>query len=105
MELLRTITSDVLAASNVAPGVRRGTTSKPLPKSSRPTFAEQLAAKIEHDVLRVTRAAVRNLAVRVTARSVTLLGRCDSFYQKQLAQHAALPLVGDLPLVNDIEVG
>jgi len=104
MELLRTITTDVLAASAAAP-LEQQPACKTRPRTSGPSPAEILAAKIEHDILRVTRAAVRGLVVSVTPRSVTLSGRCSSYYQKQLAQHAALPLVGDTPLVNEIEVG
>ena len=47
---------------------------------------------------------VRNLTVRVTPESVTLEGECNTFYSKQLAQHAAMGVLDDEQLENAIVV-
>jgi hypothetical protein len=47
---------------------------------------------------------VRDLAVRVTGRRIILEGRCATYYTKQLAQHAALGVLEDELLENNIVV-
>jgi hypothetical protein len=47
---------------------------------------------------------VRDLAIQVAGNTVTLEGRCATFYTKQLAQHAALAVLEDEQLVNNIAV-
>jgi hypothetical protein len=66
--------------------------------------AEELAASIERAVQSETGHGVRNLNVYVGSDSVVLSGRCDSYYCKQLAQHAAMNLSHGERLVNGIEV-
>lgn len=66
--------------------------------------AEKLAASIERAVQRKTGGGVRNLSVEVKDDGVLLRGRCDTYYCKQLAQHAAMAMRGDCPLTNAIEV-
>jgi len=66
--------------------------------------AERLAASIERAVQRETGGAVRNLAVEVKGDGVLLRGRCETYYCKQLAQHAAMAFRGSCPLTNAIEV-
>jgi osmotically-inducible protein OsmY len=66
--------------------------------------AERLAASIERAVQRETGRAVRNLSVEVGQDGVLLKGRCDTFYCKQLAQHAAMAVPGGDRLTNAIEV-
>jgi hypothetical protein len=66
--------------------------------------AEELAASIERAVQQETGHGVRNLRVFVADHSVVLKGRCDSYYCKQLAQHAAMCLSHAEQLVNGIEV-
>ncbi len=80
---------------------RFGATNNLLPE----TFggAEQLAASIERAVRRKTSGGVRNLRVEVNRGGIVLEGRCDTYYCKQLAQHAAMNLSGD-PLSNQIRV-
>lgn len=52
-----------------------------------------LAAQLEFAVRRRTGDRVRLLKVQIQADSVTLDGRCASFYCKQLAQQAALTVL------------
>jgi osmotically-inducible protein OsmY len=67
--------------------------------------AERLAASIERAVHRETGGGVRHLCVEVKGDGVLLRGRCDTYYCKQLAQHAAMAFRGACPLTNAIEVG
>ena len=66
--------------------------------------AEQLAASIEKAVQEETARGVRNLSVEVNRDGVLLRGRCETYYCKQLAQHAAMCMTGGDRLTNSIEV-
>ncbi len=66
--------------------------------------AEELAASIERAVRRGTDHGVRNLSVEVDEEGVLLRGWCDSFYLKQLAQHAVMAMPGGNRLRNLIQV-
>jgi hypothetical protein len=66
--------------------------------------AEELAASIERAVQSETDRGIADLAVEVGSHGVLLKGRCDTYYAKQLAQHAAMRVSGDDRLVNCIEV-
>lgn len=66
--------------------------------------AEELAASIERAVQLETGRAVADLTVEVGPQGVRLKGRCESYYTKQLAQHAAMQFRGGDRLVNSIEV-
>ena len=74
----------------------------PLPETL--AEAEQLAVSIERAVWRETSGGVRNLRVEVDRDGVILSGRCQSYYTKQKAQHAAMTIPGGGPLTNLIEV-
>ncbi|MBN2295948.1 MAG: hypothetical protein JXM70_26185 [Pirellulales bacterium] len=65
--------------------------------------ADRLAASIESAVRRKTAGGVRNLHVKVNRSGIVLEGRCDTFYCKQLAQHAAMNVSAN-PLSNEIKV-
>jgi hypothetical protein len=65
--------------------------------------AERLAAQIENAVQRETGRAVSDLTVEVGPHGIKLAGRCETYYTKQMAQHAAMQVSGD-QLINDIEV-
>ena len=80
---------------------RFDTTGSPLPETL--AEAEKLATSIERAVRRETAGGVRNLHVEVNRGGVVLEGRCDTFYCKQLAQHAAMTLSGER-LSNEIRV-
>jgi hypothetical protein len=47
---------------------------------------------------------IRDLAIRIQGRTIVLEGRCATFYTKQLAQHAALGVIEDERLENEIVV-
>lgn len=66
--------------------------------------AEELANLIEKAIRQQTSGGVRDLSVEVHAGGVMLKGRCDTFYCKQLAQHAAMTIPGGDRLTNDIAV-
>lgn len=74
----------------------------PLPETL--AEAERLAASIERAVSRETCGGVRNLRVEISGQGIRLSGRCNSFYTKQKAQHAAMGLSGTEELTNGIEV-
>jgi osmotically-inducible protein OsmY len=66
--------------------------------------AEELAASIERAVQRETGHGVRDLAVEVNRDGVLLRGHCNTYYCKQLAQHAAMAMPGGDRLTNSIQV-
>ncbi|MEO1526596.1 MAG: BON domain-containing protein [Planctomycetota bacterium] len=47
---------------------------------------------------------LRNLRVDEESNELQLHGRVRSFYHKQLAQEAVLPLAGNLQVVNHVDV-
>jgi len=78
-----------------------------VPSTDLPQFAEE--TRIAEEVARVLAASGRfplaRLEVSTSAGIVKLRGRVGSYYQKQLAQAAALTVIGAHQLVNEIEVG
>ena len=66
--------------------------------------ADALAASIERAVQFETGRGVANLTVEVSPQGVLLRGHCDTYYTKQLAQHAAMRIPGGDRLINSIEV-
>jgi hypothetical protein len=66
--------------------------------------AEELAMLIEMAIERETGRGIHELSVTVEGEGILLAGRCESFYHKQLAQHAAMNISGSKHLVNGIEV-
>ena len=74
----------------------------PLPETL--AEAELLAARIERAVSRETGGRVRNLQVEVNGVGVTLHGRCNTYYTKQQAQHAAMAVRTERQVTNEIEV-
>jgi osmotically-inducible protein OsmY len=66
--------------------------------------AEELAASIERAVQYETGRGVADLTVEVGPKGVLLRGHCDTYYTKQLAQHAAMSIRGGGQLINSIEV-
>ena len=65
--------------------------------------SERLAASIERAVRRRTSGGVQNLRVEVNRGGIVLEGRCNTYYCKQLAQHAAMAVTHD-SLSNKIRV-
>lgn len=74
----------------------------PLPETL--AEAERLAAFIERAVWRETGGGVRDLRVEVSREGVLIAGRCDTYYTKQKAQHAAMGVPGGGQLTNRIVV-
>ena len=66
---------------------------------------QELVRSIEQRVLFRTHGRVHRLIVELCDQLVVLHGNTKTYYAKQLAQHAALELLGNRALVNAIEVG
>jgi len=65
----------------------------------------QVAAAVTQSLIATGRLSLRGLEVSTSAGVVTLRGRVRSFYQKQMAQAAAINVIGPRQLVNEVEVG
>ena len=73
----------------------RGPTEVPL---------REIADTVERYVRLRTGGTIRGLRVDVQDGEVLLSGRTSTYYNKQLATHAALDVSSNLPLTNEIEV-
>ena len=60
---------------------------------------------IEQIVRDRTGGQIYQLRVEIGPDGARMHGRCSTYYCKQLAQHAAMRLLGPLTLSNEIEVG
>ena len=63
-----------------------------------------LTAIIRRRIEDQTCGRIRNLSVTVHGGHVILQGRCATYYSKQLAQHAAMGVLEEEVLLNDIAV-
>ncbi len=63
-----------------------------------------LQEHVEQLVRSRTGGMIRELRVEVLNDTIILTGRTATYYTKQLATHAALGLLQDATLTNDIEV-
>jgi len=70
-------------------------------QSSRPSC---LASLIQERIEKRLGERIRDLRVSLSGDSVLLQGRCKTYYTKQLAQHAALGVIEDENLENEIKV-
>ena len=70
---------------------------------SAPT--DSLVEQIERAILKATHGRVGTLNVETCEGQIVLRGRCASFTCKKLAQDVVLPIIGDIQLVNALEVG
>jgi hypothetical protein len=66
--------------------------------------AELLAASIERAVQNETGHGVDHLTVEVSPQGILLRGHCETYYCKQLAQHAVMGMRAGDRLLNHIEV-
>ena len=66
--------------------------------------AEQLVASIERAVQEETGRRVHDLSVEVGEDGILLKGHCNTYYCKQLAQHAAMGMPGGDRVTNSIRV-
>lgn len=64
----------------------------------------EIADTVERYVRLRTGGTIRSLRVEVHDGEVLLTGRTSTYYNKQLATHAALDAASHMSLVNDIEV-
>lgn len=65
---------------------------------------DSLAVGVKQAVLQATHGRVGMLHVDHRGDEIVLHGQCPSSACKKLAQDAALLLIGDVPLVNKIEI-
>lgn len=72
--------------------------------SARSAATRLLAETVKREVHERTSGKIHGLRVEVRESTVRLQGRCSTFYCKQLAQHAAMALIGEGTLINEIEV-
>ncbi len=66
--------------------------------------SQQLAATIERVVRERIGAKIQGFKVEVRREGVFLLGVCPTFYVKQLAQHSAMRVAGQMAITNEIKV-
>ena len=66
--------------------------------------ARELADTVERYVRLRTGGTIRSLRVEVAAGEVILSGHTSTYYNKQLATHAALDAASEFSLTNEIEV-
>jgi hypothetical protein len=66
--------------------------------------AEMLVASIERAVQNETGHGVDHLTVEVSPQGILLRGHCETYYCKQLAQHAVMGMRAGDRLLNHIEV-
>ena len=64
----------------------------------------QLAEEVARSLIATGRLPLRRLEVSTSGGVVTLRGRVGSYYHKQMAQAAALSVIGPGQLVNEVEV-
>jgi hypothetical protein len=69
-----------------------------------PTDTIHMTRRIEEEIQRATHGNIAYLEVADRDEAFVLTGCCPSFSCKKLAQDAALPLVGDKRLINEIQV-
>jgi osmotically-inducible protein OsmY len=65
----------------------------------------ELSETIKQRICARTSERVRDLEVICESGHVVIRGRCATFYTKQLAQHAAMGVIEDETVVNEISVG
>ena len=72
--------------------------------NARCTRSRELAIAIRQRIESRLQGRIRNLAVRILGDTVMLEGQCNTYYSKQLAQHAALAVLEHEHLENAIVV-
>ena len=65
---------------------------------------QSMIRQIKFSLAELHRPNISRLKVEVLAGQVTLRGRVTSFYEKQLAMHSCLSLLGTGKLVDAVEV-
>lgn len=67
--------------------------------------ASLLSEVIKQRIRARTSERIRELEVLCEEGRIVIRGRCATFYTKQLAQHAAMGVVEDETLINEVAVG
>ena len=75
-----------------------------IPRKIADASPRAIAETVERFVRLRTGGTIRSLHVEVHDGEVILTGRTSTYYNKQLATHAALDAAEDLSLINDIKV-
>ncbi len=75
-----------------------------LPSEIIDVSPREIAETVERFVRLRTGGTIRGLHVEVEDREVILTGRTSTYYNKQLATHAALDAAEEWSLTNDIQV-
>ena len=75
-----------------------------LPACSSFLSPQAISERIERCVRLRTGGMIRGLRVDVQDEDVVISGRTTTYYNKQLATHAALDAAKEISLTNDIEV-
>ena len=75
-----------------------------LPREVIDVSPHEIAETVERYVRLRTGGTIRGLHVEVDDGEVVLTGRTSTYYNKQLATHAALDAAEELSLTNDIKV-
>ncbi len=75
-----------------------------LPACSSFLSPQAISERIERYVRLRTGGMIRGLRVEVQDDDVVISGRTTTYYNKQLATHAALDAAKEISLTNDIEV-
>ena len=75
-----------------------------LPREIIEVSPREIAETVERYVRLRTGGTIRGLHVEVEDGEVILTGRTSTYYNKQLATHAALDAADELSLTNDIQV-
>jgi osmotically-inducible protein OsmY len=74
------------------------------PRGIEQVSLSEIADTVERYVRLRTGGTIRSLHVEVSDGEVILSGRTSTYYNKQLATHAAMDATNALTLTNDIEV-
>ena len=74
------------------------------PRGTIEVSQREIAETVERYVRLRTGGTIRSLHVEVHDGEVLLSGRTSTYYNKQLATHAALDAASEMSLTNDIEV-
>lgn len=95
----------VFTESEPAAQLVTSTSNRPtVPAPAESVDTDELIRRICRIVKRETNLGVQEMQVTFEDDRLFLHGYCRTFYTKQLAQQAALTILGDIELVNNIRV-
>ena len=91
-----------MALQHASPSTAKSTENLVLPTEQQ--SERRRVARIKRKIRQQTSGGVQQLKVELAAGTLILRGICNSFYCKQKAQHAAMDLLENETLVNEIQV-